>query len=554
MNLLCRSHATHLAVLTAIVALTAAVPAEPSEHQALQARIEALTTTEHAMVDGAPIAAIEGITRLYKMRAWAPAWKDPAMVRQLYDQVLRSVEHGLNPDDFHAYQIGARIRPGVKANDPTFRADTEIICTDALTRLAVTLKFGKLNPSSFDQAWNFSREIGNKDPVQVVNEVLDSGQITAALEAIDPPTADYDMGRQALVTYHGLQALGGWQPIPEGGGLKLGSTGPRVEALRQRLLMSGDLKGSKATDPEVFDSELEAAVKRFQRRHGIADDGKVGPRSLEELNVPVEDRIDQIRANLERTRWVFRDVENTYILVNIAGFVLDLVVDGDRVWSTKVQVGKPFHATPVFKSTLRYAEFNPTWTIPPGILRKETLPAIRKDPSYLSRNNMSVVTTSGQIVDPATIDWAATAGGGFPYMIRQEPGTRNALGQVKFIFPNEYMVYLHDTPSKGLFSRAERAFSHGCIRTENPFELAEHLFRDQGWDRERIDQVIASRKTTRVNLEDPVTVMLLYWTADVDEDGTVFFFKDVYGRDARIIKGLDEPFRIDPPEGLTSPQ
>ena len=318
--------------------------------------------------------------------------------------------------------------------------------------------------------------------------------------------------------------------------------------------MSGDLKGSKATDPEVFDSELEAAVKRFQRRHGIADDGKVGPRSLEELNVPVEDRIDQIRANLERTRWVFRDVENTYILVNIAGFVLDLVVDGDRVWSTKVQVGKPFHATPVFKSTLRYAEFNPTWTIPPGILRKETLPAIRKDPSYLSRNNMSVVTTSGQIVDPATIDWAATAGGGFPYMIRQEPGTRNALGQVKFIFPNEYMVYLHDTPSKGLFSRAERAFSHGCIRTENPFELAEHLFRDQGWDRERIDQVIASRKTTRVNLEDPVTVMLLYWTADVDEDGTVFFFKDVYGRDARIIKGLDEPFRIDPPEGLTSPQ
>ena len=549
MNEFCRSHPAHLAVLAVIVTLAAALPAEPSEHRALRARIEALTTTEHPMVDGAPIAAIDGIARLYKMRAWTPAWNDPAMVRQLYDQVLRSVEHGLNPDDFHAYQIGVRLLPEGKATDPTSRADTEIICTDALVRLAVTLKFGKLDPSTFDQAWNFSREIEDKNPVQVFDEVLDSGQITAALEAIDPPSAKYDMMRQALVTYRGLRARGGWQPIPEGSGLKLGSTGPRVEALRQRLLVCGDLEGSKAADPAVFDSELENAVKRFQRRHRITADGKVGPRSLEELNIPVEDRIDQIRANLERARWVFRDVEDTYILVNIAGFVLDLVVDGNEVWSTKVQVGKPYHATPVFKSTLRYAEFNPTWTIPPGILRKETLPAIRKDPSYLSRNNMSVVTTSGQIVDPTTIDWAATAGKGFPHMIRQEPGKRNALGQVKFIFPNEYMVYLHDTPSKGLFARAERAFSHGCIRTENPFELAEHLFRDQGWDRARIDGVIESRKTTRVNLEPPVTVMLLYWTADADRAGTVTFYKDVYGRDARIVMGLDEPFRIDPPEG-----
>ena len=150
----------------------------------------------------------------------------------------------------------------------------------------------------------------------------------------------------------------------------------------------------------------------------------------------------------------------------------------------------------------------------------------------------------------ATIDWAGTAGKGFPYMIRQEPGTWNALGQVKFIFPNSYSVYLHDTPSKGLFARTERAFSHGCIRTENPFDFAEHLLDNQGWDRARIDQVIASGKTTRVNLETPVTVMLLYWTADVAEDGTVLFKKDVYGRDAKIIAGLAEPFRVDPPEGI----
>jgi murein L,D-transpeptidase YcbB/YkuD len=299
-----------------------------------------LVSTQEATVEGVPIAATALIAELYARRNYEPAWSDPGMVKQLFDQVLRSVEHGLNPDDFHARLLGMRLKPGPMANDPTFKADTEILCTDALARLAITLNFGKLNPADLD----------------------------------------------------------------------------------------------------------------------------------------------------------------------------------------------------------------PAWTVPPGILRKETLPAIRRDPSYLSRNNMSVVTTSGKIVDPSTIDWAATTKG-FPYMIRQEPGPHNALGRVKFMFPNKYMVYLHDTPSKGLFARTERAFSHGCIRTQNPFDLAELLLKDQGWDRARIDQVVASKKNTRVNLENPITVMLLYWTAEADEDGTVFFRKDVYNRDAPIIKGLDAPFRVSLPEG-----
>jgi murein L,D-transpeptidase YcbB/YkuD len=281
-------------------------------------------------------------------------------------------------------------------------------------------------------------------------------------------------------------------------------------------------------------------VKRFQERHGIDADGKVGPRSIEEMNIPVEARVDQIRASLERVRWVFRDIQGDYLIVDIAGYNAHLVKHGERIWSTRVQVGKAYHATPVFKDTMRYLDFNPTWTIPPGILRNETLPRIRKDPN----------TTAGKIVDPSTIDWAATATKGFPYMIRQEPGPHNALGRVKFIFPNKYMVYLHDTPSKGLFARTERAFSHGCIRTQNPFELATLLLGDQGWNRARVDQVVASKKNTRVNLEEPITVMLLYWTAEADDEGTVFFRRDVYDRDAPIIKGLDQPFRVDPPEGL----
>jgi murein L,D-transpeptidase YcbB/YkuD len=542
-----RVHRIRLIASVAVMLIAVSVLATAADQQVLRDRIASLSTTAIPTVDGAPIAAVPGITKLYEVRNWEPAWT-PAMIRQLYEQVQRSIEHGLNPTDFHAQQLGARLKSTAK--DAVYRADTEILCTDALARLAVTIEFGKLDPSSLDRAWNFDRSVGGQDVVSLFNDALESGNIAAALEAIEPDLVEYDRLQDALVEHLNIQARGGWPTVPEGEGLKLGSTGPRVVALRERLKVTGDLGDTGATDPAVFGEGLEAAVTRFQRRHGIDADGKVGPRTLEELNVPVEARIDQIRANLERARWVFRDVEDTYVIVDIAGYRLDLVENGRTVWSTNVQVGKPYHATPVFKSTMKYIEFNPTWTIPPGILRNETLPAIRRDPSYLSRNNMSVVTTSGKIVDPATIDWAATAGKGFPYMIRQEPGTRNALGQVKFIFPNEYMVYLHDTPSKGLFARTERAFSHGCIRTQNPFDFAEHLLDNQGWDRARIDQVHESRKTTRVNLKTPVTVMLLYWTADVAEDGTVRFKKDVYGRDAKIIAGLAEPFRVDPPDGI----
>ena len=537
-------------VLLAVVAPLASLAAQSNDREVLRDRIAQLSASDEPAVDGAPIATVRGISQLYELRGYQPAWADRATVRQLHDQVRRAVEHGLDPNDFHLRQIEARLDAGSRANDPVYRADTEILFTDAFVRLGVTLKFGKLDPTAFDPAWNFSREIGGRDPVTVFNEVLNGGGISSALDSIAPTLPGYGRLRRALADYRVILAQGGWTQVPDGPTLELGSSGARVVALRDRLKVTGDLHSTDPTDPTVFDEALDAAVKRFQQRHGVTADGRVGQRSLEELNVPVEARIDQIRANLERARWVFRDIEDSYIIADIAGYRLDLVEEGERSWSTNVQVGKPYHATPVFKSRLQYIEFNPTWTIPPGILRNEILPAIRRDTSYLSRNNMSVLTNSGTIVDPTTIDWAATAEGGFPYIIRQEPGTRNALGQVKFIFPNKYAVYLHDTPSRGLFARTERAFSHGCIRTQNPFDLAERLLDDQGWDRARVDSVTESRETTRVYLETPVTVMLLYWTAQANADGTVRFRKDLYDRDARIIEGLAEPFRVDPPEGV----
>jgi len=537
-----------LSLVVAITLATLPVVAQSNDRDVLRDRIDMLLSTQEATVEGAPIGATALIYELYARRNYEPAWSDPGMVKQLFDQVLRSVEHGLNPDDFHARLLGKRLNPGAMADDPIFRADTEILCTDAVARLAITLQFGKLDPTNLDPEWNFSRQIVRQDPLAYFNKVLETKTVALALATLGPQNIYYKLFQNGLAEYRTIMAAGGWPTVSAGSVLSIDSTGPRVAELRQRLRVTGDLDAPDPSDSEEFDEGLEAAVKHFQARHGIDADGKAGPRTIEEMNVPVETRINQLRASLERMRWVFRDLPAKYLVVDIAGFHAYLNENGEEVWGTRVQVGKPYHATPVFKDTIRYLDFNPTWTIPPGILRKETLPAIRRDPSYLSRNNMSVVTTSGKIVDPSTIDWPATTKG-FPYMIRQEPGPHNALGRIKFMFPNKYMVYLHDTPSKGLFARSERAFSHGCIRTQNPFDLAELLLEDQGWDRARIDKVVASRKTTRVNLDNPITVMLLYWTAEVADDGTVHFRKDVYNRDAPIIEGLDEPFRVSLPEG-----
>jgi len=545
-----RNRALHLLSLGLLLSLAAPswAAAQTADQDALRQRIEELGLESAPTIDGEPIAATTLIPALYQQREYELAWTE-GMMKELLERVVRSVDDGLTPDDFHAAQLGARIDRVSKDSDPAFRADTELLFTDALARLAITLKYGKLDPSNLDPAWNFSRNLEMKDPVKVVNDALTSGAVVEFLESMDPTSEHYDRLRQALVVYRELQADGGWSTIPSGPVLEVESVDPRAKILRKRLRIEGDLRVADPADPAVFGADLESAVKRFQARHGLEADGKVGPRSLEELNVPVETRIGQIRATLERVRWVFRDVEDDYIIVDLAGFQLFLFQGGEQTWKTRVQVGKPFHATPVFKDTVQYLEFNPTWTIPPSILRNETLPAIRRDPSYLSSRNMSVVTNAGKKVDPSTIDWAATANKGFPYMIRQEPGPDNALGRVKFIFPNQYMVYLHDTPSKGLFSRSERAFSHGCIRTENPFDLAAILLADQGWDRPRIDQVLASMKTTRVNLENPIPVMLLYWTAQAYPDGTVHFRTDIYDGDAAIVEGLDEPFRVSAPAG-----
>jgi murein L,D-transpeptidase YcbB/YkuD len=318
--------------------------------------------------------------------------------------------------------------------------------------------------------------------------------------------------------------------------------------LARRLVASGDLpEDGLATIDDVYDESLEAGVRRFQLRHGLDVDGIIGPTTLRALNVSVEDRVQQLRINLERARWVFDDISDDFILVNIAGFSAYVIRDGEVAWQTKVQVGKPFHKTPVFRDEMKYVVFNPTWTVPYSIATRDILPNIQADPDYVARRNFDIKDRNGDLVDPKSIDWSKLSRGNFPFTLVQRPGPDNALGRVKFMFPNEHAVYLHDTPSKYLFGRAERAFSAGCIRVEKPFDFAEVLMGRDGWTQERFQEVLDSGEIKTVFLSKPIPVLLLYWTAEVHTDGSVYFYQDIYDRDQSVADGLDAGFVLDPP-------
>jgi murein L,D-transpeptidase YcbB/YkuD len=284
----------------------------------------------------------------------------------------------------------------------------------------------------------------------------------------------------------------------------------------------------------------------FQKRHGLKADGAVGRETINALNVPLRQRVRQMELNLERLRWILGGLEERFIVVNIANFQLDVIENDKSVLSIKVVVGKPYLKTPVFTAKMTHIVINPVWNIPDSIARKEILKKIKKDPQYLSDQNIKVFKgwePQEQPIDPKDIDWSKVSEKALPYRFRQEPGPLNPLGNLKFMLPNEFDVYLHDTPSKGLFSRSTRSFSHGCIRIEKPLELAEYLFRDDpGWSQKELSAAIEKGAEQIITIPHPMNVHFLYLTTWVDDKGVVQFRNDTYGRDA----GLDEALHRTP--------
>jgi len=351
----------------------------------------------------------------------------------------------------------------------------------------------------------------------------------------------YQRLKTALASYRAIAERGGWPAVPAGETLKPGAEDPRLPVLRQRLLAEGDLATDAPVEVTYADS-LVAAVERFQTRHGLTADGVIGPGTLAAMNVPVADRIDQLRVNLERCRWVVREAQERFVVTNVAAFQVFLFEDGKIRWQSRCQVGKEARQTPIFGAEIRYVELNPTWTVPPTIFAKDTLPAVRRDPGYLKERHLRVIDARGKEVPASQINWATTTPRNFPHMLRQDPGPHCALGRVKFVSPNEHAVYMHDTPSQELFATDQRAFSSGCIRVEHPLELARLLIDDSKWTAEAIDATIATEKTTPILLSKPVPVYFLYFTATADHEGRPHFFRDLYGRDPRVLTGLEQDF------------
>jgi murein L,D-transpeptidase YcbB/YkuD len=529
------------------VAAPASAPGPQSE--ALRLRVDELRYAHDLSVRGERIILADTVATIFEDRQFAPAWSGGTRLDHLI-AALRDVElDGLDPADYHyeALQaLRAELRSGAGL-PATEQADLELLATDAMALALFHLYGGKVDPVKLSTQWNYPlRPVHETDARELLTRAIDSGRIVETFIQIRPEHVWYRRGREHLREYRRIAATGGWPDVPDGPTLKAGMTDPRVPVLRRRLEITGDLGVGRITEPELFDPSLEQAVRHFQTRHGMTADGAVGAATRAAMNVPAGARVDQLRVNLERGRWVLHEIKGEFVLVDIAGFNVVYFRNDEPIWTSKVVVGRPYRETPVFRSEITYVVLNPTWTIPPGILAKDTLPAVKRDPGYLARHRIRVIDSSGGEVSPWSVDWSRY-GNSVPYQLRQDPGPDNSLGLVKIMFPNPYLVYLHDSPAKSLYDRDERAFSSGCIRVARPFELTELVLNDaQQWNAAAIQEVIATGKTRTVNLAKPVPVLILYWTAQPTPDGQILFRNDVYGRDSPTLAALDEDFRLPP--------
>ena len=546
-----------------IAALAAGLPlacahaaAADAVAESLRLRVEQLRGAQEVRVAGAPIAARRLIAEFYAQRGFRPAWTRTGQVEALRELIAATRGHGLDPADYHAAALAA-LADGAEPSgspDPGRAADRELLLTDALIRLAYHLRFGKVNPRELYPDWNFTRSLGAIDPVQAVGAAIAADDLQATVESYAPQLEAYARLRDALARHREIAAAGGWPMVPAGPALGLELRDARVAVLRARLAASGDAGPGSPPEPDHFDEALEAAVRRFQARHGLEPDGVAGRRTLGALNLDVERRIGQIRVNLERLRWVAQDLTGDYLIVDIAGFSARLYLGGQLAWLSRIVVGRPYRETPAFRATLRWVVLNPTWTVPPTILKEDLLPRLIEDPGYLERNRMAVVDRSGQPIEAARLDWRQYASRPFPYRIVQAPGGGNPLGGIEFVLPNPHAVFLHDTPVRALFEKPERAFSSGCIRLERALELAVLVLDDPGrWSAAAIGGAIGAGERRTVPVKRRVPVMLLYFSAAADADGVVRFHPDVYGRDPGVLAALGAPFRFSPVAGARRP-
>ncbi len=388
--------------------------------------------------------------------------------------------------------------------------------------------------------------VDSPDLIEMSQDSVDTKEYAGSLEESHPEKTSYLKLESALAQYQDLQRRGGWPSIPDGPPMRKGDSGSRIAALRDRLLISGDLEEVNEQHPDHFDDEMDLAARRFQERHGRTVDGIVGSNTLTDLNVSVEQRVRQIELNLERRRQLPSHLGEKFIMVNTASFQLEVVEKDQRLMKMRVVAGRRSRRTPEVSSELTYLVLNPCWNIPHGIAKRDILPKIQEDPHYLLRQDILVFENwenDSPKIDAQSVEWSKVTERSFAFKLRQEPGPRNALGHIKFAFPNPFSVYLHGTPVQSLFRKTQRDFSSGCVRIEKPIELASLLLESEPeWTRKRIVNTVRSGKTQVVRLSKRIPVHISYWTAWADESGTTHFRDDIYGRDKSLESLLSKSF------------
>jgi L,D-transpeptidase YcbB len=534
------------AACTASLALAQPAPAQGDPlAQAIAAELDAWTTAAEPTIRGERIALAERVQEFYARRGFRAAWNNARNAEQLHRALAESYAEGLDPKDYHLPVLDELSAPIASAlATDAVRAQYDVLLTEALLRLAYHLSFGKVDPQTFDAQWNYGRTLASMDVSHEVEEALAAEDIYQRVEALRPTHSLYTGLKRELARYRAA-AETPTVTLAAGPTLRPGDSDARIPVLRARLIASGDLDQTASSDTHDYDAALETAVRAFQERMGLASDGVIGADTIAELNVPVADRIRQLRVNLDRGRVLLQDLPDEFVVVNIAAFTVYYVRGQQIVWHGRAQVGKPYRRTPIFRSEISYVVLNPTWTVPPGIIEHDILPAAQRDPATISRKGLRVLDAQGQELDPASIDWSRYRSGHIPYTLRQDPGPTNALGRVKLMFANPYQVYLHDTPSQNLFERAERAFSSGCVRVERALELTELVLDDpQQWNAASIASAIEQGELRNITLKRNVPVLLAYWTAWVDPQGRMNFRRDLYGQDAKWAQALEARFAV----------
>ena len=500
------------------------------------------------------------LREFYDGRSFSPAWNSE-QAKTLVRIIREASQEGLDPDQYNLSRIEGLMGPvgqgedSGEADGSERAADLDLLLTETYLKYGTDLTHGRIDPEEWFFQWIPYRRPLNI--VQVLTDALERNDIDGSLKGLAPRHPTYVQMRQELASFRRIAAAGGWRSVPTGKRLKRGDRDRDVALLKQRLILAGDLLPELAGDGIRFDAPLESALRRFQWRHGLTFSGILDPETRAALNVPVQQRIRQMEINMERWRWLPDDFGPRYVMAIIPDLWLYVVDDARTILSMKTVIGTPKQPSPIFSDEMTYLELNPTWGLPNSIVAKEIIPKVKKDPDYLSKKRIRIYrnwSENAKEMDPKKIDWAKINPEKFPYRMIQDSGV-NPLGRIKFMFPNEFDVYLHDTTQKGLFHRQRRLFSHGCIRVEKPYDLGEWALRDDpSWSRVRLLQEIKKGKRLQVTLPRTVPVHVMYLTAWVDGNGILQFRQDYYGYDKiyeDVLKRVSRPKgeKISPMEG-----